>query len=333
MRISLKSVLAMTAVLILGAAVAQAQWTWTPQTGRWVNLKKLPKETPELQVEYARSLMLEGELGKAMRETEKFDKFYKDSPLAPENQFVRGEIRMREGKLTSAAKDFQQLLSAYPQSDKYNEAIAKQYEIADSLYDKGQKQIHKVWNLFRKRPMRRASEVYSMVVENQPFTATAAEAQYKIGLCHYACKEYVEAAYEYRRVVEDYSGSDWVDEASYGLVQCYYAAALPPKYDQTPSELAIESIDTFLAKYPSDERGADCKEKRAEMRDRVAEQRLSIAKFYEKRRDFDSARIYYQAIVDGYSDTKVNDEAKGWLDAHPVLISEGRQAFNAATGK
>ena len=44
--------------LLLATGFAQAQWTWTPQTGRFVNLKRMPKETPELQLEYARSLKI-----------------------------------------------------------------------------------------------------------------------------------------------------------------------------------------------------------------------------------------------------------------------------------
>ena len=46
--------------VLLGALPCAAQWTWTPEVGRLVNLKRLPKETPELQVEYARSLLVGG---------------------------------------------------------------------------------------------------------------------------------------------------------------------------------------------------------------------------------------------------------------------------------
>ena len=306
---------AFLAVVLISAA--EAQWTWTPQTGRWVNMKRLPKETAELQIEYARGLMIQGNPKKALRETNKFTEFYGDSPLADENQFLRGEIRMSQGKLLDAAKEFQQLIAGYPNTELYDEAIAKQYEIGDNYYEKGQRKMEKRWALFKKRPLNRAIDVYAMVVENQPFTAAAAEAQYKMGLCHYAREEYVEAAYEYRRVIEDYAGSDWVDEASYGMAVCYYAASLPPDYDQTPSQLAIMAIDDFSVKYAGDERIVDLKEKRQEMRDSIAEQRIKVAKFYERRRNFDSARLYYQVVVDQFADTPFVNEAKAWLDNNP----------------
>ena len=58
----------------------------------WVNLKRMPKETPQLQLEYARSLLLEGQYQKAWRETRKFTSFYEGSEYEDDNQFLRGEI-------------------------------------------------------------------------------------------------------------------------------------------------------------------------------------------------------------------------------------------------
>lgn len=309
----LKKVAVLTVALLLGVSLAAHAWTWNPATGRWINEKRLPRETPQLQVEYARSLMLQGDLGKALRETSKFSDFYADTEWADENQFLRGEIRLAQGKYMDAANEFQQVVTAYPGSSLFEDVLAKQYEIGDRLFDQGQARLEKRWRLFRKRPFERAAKVYAMVVDNQPFTDAAAEAQYKIGLCHFTRKEYVEAAYEYQRVIEDYATSDWVDDASYGLAACYYRASLPPDYDQSPSQLAIDAIDEFGARYPQDARVSELEPKRVEMRERIAAQRLQTARFYEKRRKFMSAQLYYQVIVEQYPETLAAAEAKDWL--------------------
>ncbi len=306
-------------VLSLGiATAAHAQWTWTPETGRWVNVKRLPKETPELQLEYARSLLMNGDYKKAMRETDKFENYYLDSDLADDNQFLRGEIRLAQGKHEDAAQQFQRVVSNYPDSELFERVVEKQYEIGDFFYEKGQSRSQKRFAFFRKAPYKKAIDVYTTVIDNQPFTGAAAEAQYKVGLCHFARKEYVEAAYEYRRVVEDYSSSEWVDEASYGLAETYYTASLPPDYDQSPSKLAIDAIDEFKSRYPGDERVADLDVKRQEMRDRIAKQRLQTAKFYEKRRQFTAARLCYEVVADDFADTSSAEEARAWLDANPL---------------
>lgn len=310
---------ALLATVLLGISFeAMGQWTWTPQTRRWINLKKLPKETPELQVEYARTLMIDGEYKKALRETNKFRNYYGDSAYADENQFVRGEIRLAQGNYKEAAKEFQQVITGYPDTDRFQDVIDKQYEIGDHLFERGQRRLSRGWWIpFRKRPFSAAIDVYRMVIDNQPFTDAAAEAQYKVGLCHYTLKEYVEAAYEYRRVIEDYAGSEWVDEAAYGLAVCYYDASLPPEYDQAPSLLAVAAIDDFKRRFPGDARVSELEPKRDEMRERVAQQRVRTAQFYEKRRKFDAARICYEVVVEQFSDTSAAEKARAWLADHP----------------
>ena len=302
------------AVVFVVVCTTAHAWVWNPATGRWINEKNLPQPTAELQVEAARSLMEQGEYKRALRETNKFDKYYLDSEWADDNQFLRGEINLRQGDFMDAAKEFQQVITNYPDTDLYDAVIEKQYEIGDRFYERGQKRLEKRWTLFRKRPFKKAVEVYSMVIDNQPFQDTAAEAQYKIGLCHFTREEYVEAAYEYQRVLEDYAGSDWVDDASYGLAMCYYEASLPPDYDQTRSKLAIEAIDEFKARFPEDERVEGLAEKREEMREKIAQQRLDTARFYEKRRRFTAARMHYEVVVEQFPDTSAATTAKLWLD-------------------
>lgn len=292
---------------------AYAEWTWTPQTGRWINVKRLPKETAELQVEYARSLMLDADYKKALNETSKFNDYYSDTEFADDNQFLRGEIRMRQGKMIEAGQEFQQLVAKFPGSPLYDKVIEMQYKIADQLFEQGQKNEHKFFALAPKRPYKRATEIYSMVIANQPFTDAAAEAQYKIGLCRHTREHYIEASYEYKRVIEDYSTSPWVDDAAAGLAECYYDSALESDYDQQPSMLAIKAIDDFKERFPNDQRNENLSKMKGEMRESIARQRLKTAQFYEKRRNFESARIYYNILAKEFTETKAAAEAKKWL--------------------
>ncbi len=156
-----------------------------------------------------------------------------------------------------------------------------------------------------------------MVIANEPFTPEAAQAQYKVGLCHYAREEYTEAAFEYRHVIEDYATSEWADDASYGLAVCYYDGSLPPDYDQTNSMLAVRAIDEFKGQFGTDTRVSELDGKRGEMRERLAEGQLRQAGFYVKRREFGAARIYYELIAKDYADTSAAAKAQEWLNANP----------------
>ncbi len=307
---------AVVAVLCSLQMEAVAQWVWSPQIGQFINLRNLPRETPELQIEHIRGLMLEGDYREALAETDLFTQYYADTEYADENQFLRGEILYRWGRYHRAAQEFQQVVTNYPASDLHDEVIQRQYDIGDTLYEEGLDRMDRRFAWFRTQPLRQAIEVYNMVIDNQPFTEAAAEAQYKVGRCHQALDEYIEAAYEYRRVVEDYSGTEWVPDASHGLVESYYASTLPPAYDQSPSRLTINAIEDFTQRYPGDERVDELEEKRREMRENIAQQRLKTARFYEKRRQFDSAHIYYEILVDEFGDTEAAESAREWLSEH-----------------
>ena len=52
------------------------------------------------------------------------------------------------------------------------------------------------------------------------------------------------------------------------------------------------------------------------MRENIAQQRLKTARFYENRREFDSAHIYYEILVDEFGDTEAAESAREWLSEH-----------------
>ncbi len=313
-------------LVFTGALPAAAQWIWTPETGRFVNLKRLPKETPELQIEFARSLMVGGKFGDALKETNKFQDFYGESELADENQFLRGEIKMHQEDWLPAAREFQSVVDNYPDSALFDDVIKNQYAIGDSLFEQGVKNMErakdKAWYQFwryrprTKRPLKRAVDVYTMVKGNQPFTPEAAQAQYKIGQSYFAREAFLDSALEYRLVLEQYPTSDWVDEASYGLIQSYKAASVAPQYDQAPSQLAIDAIADFKGRFPDDARNEELAATSAELNEKIAQQRLLTAKYYETRHLWRSTRIAYETVVNHYAVTEAGKAAKDWLDSH-----------------
>lgn len=329
--------------LLLGALPCAAQWTWTPEVGRLVNLKRLPKETPELQVEYARSLLVSGQHSQAFNETKKFYDFYADSDWGDDNQMLRGDIRFGDLDYLKAAEEYQLVISGYPDSELYDDVIGKQYLVGDTLFEIGQKRAERiqnapVWRLdrkltfFRYRPLKKAIEVYNMVIDNQPFTDTAGEAQYKVGLCYFARGEYVEAAFEYRRVLEDYSSSEWVQEALYGLASSYERGSHAPEYDQAPSQLTVDTIAQFERQFPDDPRLDKMRKVSAEMVGNIAEQHLMTAKHYEKRSEPIAARMMYELVYEEYGHTEAGETARKWLEGHPADGKAFSTFISAAPG-
>jgi TolA-binding protein len=314
-------------LVCLVASSTWAQWTWTPETGRLVNLKNLPKETAELQLEHGRSLLVANDFDLAIRATEKFQEYYTDDPMADKNQYLRGEIRLAQEKYEDAAEEFQVVVASYPESTLYNQVIDEQYKIGDMLFERGRERLEhyrdqrwyrldKTLKPFKRKPLKQATNVYTMVIDNQPFTAEAAQAQYKLGLCQLAQERYEEAAFEFSRVLEDYAGSNWVKEAAFGLADCYNLGSHAPEYDQSPSQLAINTIDELARLYTSDARIEDLQGVRAEMVEKIAEQRYQTAEAYDRAKQPFAARLGFEVILDKYPNTEAARKAQDWLDAN-----------------
>lgn len=321
------------AITLCGAfllsAAASAQWIYTPEIGRFINLKNFPRETAELQLQYARSLFVAGDYSAALDEASKFDTYYANTPEADQNQFLRGEIYQADGKFTKAVQEYQRVVNEYPGSPLYDDVIEKQYAIGDALYDKGVAAVERkdtsLWRKlryrispFKHRSFKQAIDVYEQVTDNNPFAPESAEAQFKIGRSHEATKKYIEAADAYLRVLEDYPDSPWVREAAYGLTQAYNNSTYEPDYDQGPSLLTIRSVREFQARFPQDGRNEELAALETEMWDRVSQQRYQTARFYERRQDPTAARIYHVLNVREHPESPSAELSQAWLDEHPL---------------
>ena len=47
-------ILSLCIIFALSASPAYPFWIWTPKTGKWVNPKNLPKDSPKAQFDYAK---------------------------------------------------------------------------------------------------------------------------------------------------------------------------------------------------------------------------------------------------------------------------------------
>jgi len=302
----------MLLVCSLFMSTAGAVWVWTPQTGKWVNPKNQPKETAEAQLEYANQLRLAKEYDEALAEYGKLFRFYPDSELCPQAQFQIGELFEAKGDYMRANNEYQKVVANWSTSDLFGKVIEKQYELADRFYQQELDRRDK-FALFRGRNLRRAISIYDQVIKNAPFGPAAARAQYRKAECYFASGQYLEATYEYQKVLDEYPASEWSGQAMYGLAMCFYKQALPAEYDQTIARKAIEQFDTFARMYPDDPKINSATTKIKELREEIARQQLVIAAFYERTQKPDSARVYYRSVIAAFPATQAASQAKGKL--------------------
>ena len=290
-------ILGLLVIFFISCQPAQAYWLWTPKTGKWVNPKNLPKDNPQEQFAFAKSFYDIKKYEDAKREFRKLLKAYPKSAEAAEGQYYLGLAEDEQGKLYEAFQAFQLVIDKYPFSERIQEIIEREYKIAEKFMA-GEKRKALGVTLPVENP---AIEIFTKVVENSTYGPLAAQAQYKLGLVLKGLLRYYEAEEEFNKVVTRYPDSEWSAAAKFQIATCRSSLSKGFAYDQGAAQDAKEKFEAFVKEHPDAVLSLDAEKNISEIRQKEAEASFNIARFYEKQKDFNSAKIYYNDIMNNYS--------------------------------
>jgi outer membrane protein assembly factor BamD (BamD/ComL family) len=315
----MKKVIVFSLVIFLGSSLvpAQAFWIWTPKTQKWVNPKKDPKSNPKEQFEFAKSFYAEKKYEEAKREFKKLLDAFPKSVEAAESQYYLGLIAEAQDDLYEAYLAYQKVIDKYPFSERIQQIIEREYKIAEAFMS-GKKRKALGIVLPVDNP---AIEIFTKVVENSTYGPLAPAAQYKLGLVLKGLMRYYEAEEAFNKLITNYPKSEWVTPAKFQLAACRAAVSRGTEYDQGAAEEAKEKFEEFLKQHPDAVLSRDAQANIAQLREKEAESSYDIGRFYEKQKQYDSAKIYYNEVVVNYPD---NPWAAKALERLRVMEKEKR---------
>lgn len=287
--------LALGVFLWCGVPSASAYWIWTPQSGKWINPKTAVKPEPKDQYAFALELFEQKQHKDALREFHKVLKHYPKSVEAAESQYYLGRIYEEQGEPYQAYKAYQKVIDTYPFSERIQEVIEHEYAIAEAYiagkYSSGMRAA------LSEDP---AIEILRQIIENSTYGPMAPQAQYKLGLVLKSKMRYYEAEEAFQRVISNYPQDELVASAQFQIAQCRAALSRGAFYDQGSTSQAKEKFQAFLKEHPDAELKDAAQENLEKLDERQAESGFSIGRFYEKQRQYDAARIYYEEILTVY---------------------------------
>jgi outer membrane assembly lipoprotein YfiO len=298
------------------AEVVDAAWIWTPQAGRWINPRRQPRETAALQFQYAEELLAGGEAEKAAQEYEKVLRYFPDSTYCDLAQYSVGRALEAQEEYEKAVEEYQKVIDNYPNTQLFGHVLEKQRKIADHFFNLGVEREER-FILFRGSNFDKAIKTYQKVIQNQPFSEVSAEAQYRIGLCYMKLELYDQASAEFEKVVDYYPSSKWTAEAAFGASDCKFLQALPSRYDKTAAVDAIEKFHYFLKTYPDSSRADEARDKMTQLKEIVAEHEYNIGMYYHSNMQFNSARFYFDSVVQEYPETQCASKCRDILSEMP----------------
>ena len=292
-------ILCFCVIFALSVTSAHSFWIWTPKTGKWVNPKNLPKDSPKLQFDYAMDFYNEKKYEDAIREFKKLLKAYPKSFEASESQYYIGVAEEERGNLYEAYLAYQKVIDKYPFSDRIKEIIEKEYKIAEKFIA-GYKRKALGITLPVEDP---SIEILTKVVENSTYGPLAPKAEYKLGLVLRGLQRYYEAEDAFNKVISNYPDSEWVEPSKFQIATCRAAVSRGPDYDQGAMQDAKQKFEEFVKEHPDAVLSKEAEDNIDKLKEKEAAASYNIAVFYEKQKAYKAAKIYYENVVNNYSNS------------------------------
>lgn len=292
------------------SSLSYAFWLWSPSSGKWENPKYPPiKENAQKQFDFAVQFYEKGNYQRARDEFKRLLKRYPDSVYAYKGQFYLGKAYEGLDKPYLAFQTYKDCIANYPYGEELENIAEREYKIGEFFL---QQEVPKVLGLELSLPQEKAIEIFKEIKEQAPYTEWGALSQYKLAVCYQKLKKYKEAIAEFNRFISRYPEHPKVagGDADYQIALSYFENILNADYDQQRTAKALKQFEDFIINYPKSKRIREAEKRIASLKERVAEGLFISASFYGQQGHIESARTYYQEIIDKYGGTSWAEKAR-----------------------
>jgi outer membrane protein assembly factor BamD len=305
---------------LMTASAVQAAWIWSPESGKWTNPKNAAKDTPEAQYLFSMQYFDTADYKRAVDEFDKLIKTFPQSKWAAEAQFHIGVCQERMGDIGKASEAFKNMIDRYPYSERLNDAVEHQFELAEAMLD-GKKT--KFLGMAILPAQDTAAELYQHIVRSAPYGPYGAVAQYRLGDAYTALAQYEEAERAYQAVIDEYPNSEYAPKAKYKIAETSYKAATKEEYRSEKTDEALQKYEGFKKAFPQSGLQYEADEAIQALREKKARQILTTADFYDRRGKLKSARMYYDDVVRSFPETAAGKEAEARIPQIDALLEKG----------
>ena len=291
-------------------------WTYEPYggEGKW----QQPRAKDQLEV--AQAAFDKKAYSLALKAARRVVQVWPLSDYAPRAQYLVARCYEATGKAEKAFKAYQTLLEKQPKIANFDEILQRQFQIANQFL--GGKWF-KLWGYIPLySSMSRTAKMYANIVKTGPYSAVAPQCQLNIGtacekektLC-FKSPDYPGAIQAYDTAADRYHDQPTVAaEAIFRSGLAYQKQAQTPDRDQSAAGHAIARFTDFIALYPNDPRVPQAQKIIAALKGLQAQGNFDIARFYEKGKKWDGARIYYNEVQQQDPNSPLTPEALRRLD-------------------
>lgn len=268
----------------------------------------------------------------ALRNYKKVTKHYGNSIYAQEAFFHTALIRRALHQYTRAFSAFQEIVTRFPSSPRFNEVVGHQYRIACDLLDGARNHTWVPVVAFRNRNA--SVGEFEIILLNAPYSEYAPLALMSIAKAHQVLGNPEESIYALDRMINTYPKSLLTPDAYLRSAQAYASMVQGPGYDQTATKEAITYFEDFVILYPGDHNIAVAEKGLADMKQVLAESKIGVGDYYLKyRRNYKAARVFFNEAITDYPNSPVAARARAKLAKVDALLAAQEKALAASASK
>lgn len=252
-----------------------------------------------------------GKTGAAIKLYDQTATRYPFAPSAVQARYRQAQLLEQQGEIVKSFEAYDKFLSRYQGTGLYTTALNRQVAMAQSAADGDVKQS--MLGLKTKLSLEKTVEMLGKVRDNAPKSAVAAKAQFTIGQLYEGKKKYKEAIAAYRQLVRDQPGSAEAPEALFRVGLILTADAKRGNQNQANLDLAREAFNDYLIQYPGHSKNAEARKFIASVGSVDLQRSYDIAEFYQKTGKTESAKVYYRDIMRRAKSGPLYDKARARL--------------------
>lgn len=252
-----------------------------------------------------------GKSGKAIKLYDKTATRYPFAPSAAQARYRQAELLDQQGEVEDAFEAYDEFLQRFPGSPRYTAALNRQASMAQAAAEGDVKSSF--LGLKTKLSLDKTVAMLGKVRDHAPKTPTAAKAQFTIGEAYQARRKYKEAIAAFRKLVNDQPGSAQAPEALFRVGLILMENAERGNQNQANLDLSREAFNDYLIQYPGHSRNAEARKMIANLGGKDLQRSFDIAEFYLKSGKPESAKVYYRDIVKQTGSGKLHDASKARL--------------------
>lgn len=246
----------------------------------------------------AKALQAEGKISKARSPLKEIVRYHSLAPNAAEARYLLGQSYEATGDYRDAFKEYSKLITRYPQSPLYADALNHQLTLAMNAAS-GKMIIPVFWGAWNTKM--ESGVVVSWlreIIEKAPYNDMAATASSILAKFLVDQNRPEEARVEYSKLVERYPDSRYAPEAQLMVAQLWASNHTRGDNNLVNLSNAREAYEEFTLRFPKHASAKKALSEASNMDALMVQQQLEVGRYYlERSKEYTSAIFCFEDVI------------------------------------